>query len=357
MDTTEATTEGPPSATTTLADIREAMADVGFQMDDVKPQMGDGEKPAKAAPAAKAKAEEKADGTDADAQIAALADDAAAAETTEQTEKEKEDAADLAELQGVRARARERKAKRETARTAPSPVAAAATPVAAPAAAAAAEAAKVTPANAEEAGIARHIQDVIAQIAKLTADDEAAAASTDPKNAAEAAARKDEIASLKSKADGITAALGDNKAMRDKFGAIEAKLQETIDTQKVMTHIESTIDSLTEKLPNLSTHRNAASLVYRLAENFFKKHGRAPDVAFVAEKAEAVLARRAGQGSGESPETAPAKGGETRSTTPRKTVSNRTSTPPAARKGPDTRSKEQVEADLFASLGVVSDRD
>lgn len=349
------------------ADLAEALEDAGLaEAAAEKPGRGEAPvpRPARAerreAAKAAADADDEAGGAVSDDEQAAL-DAAAAAEGEEGDAKDKETpeakaaaelAADTAELKAVRARADKRRRDAIEARRGTRPADAATPPASAQAAAGAATAATAKPPTADEASVAKAVRDVISQIAKLTAEDEAAVASGDPKTSAEAKARATELTALRAKVDGISGVLDENKALRDKFGTLEQKLQEQADRAFVMNKIETLVDARVAELPNLAKLRNPAALIYDRAEKFFKDHGRAPSLAFVAEAVERVLARRAG----ESPETT-AKAAETKTNGKRKTVSTSHSSPPAARTGPDTRTKEQVERDLFVSVGLPVDDD
>lgn len=353
------------------ADLAEALEDAGLsEAASEKPAKGDvparpGRAERREAAAARAAAGDDDDAAGAvsddeqaaiDAAAAAEGDEADGAKGDESPEakaKAAELAADTAELKAIRVKADKRRRAAIEARrgTAARPAAATASSPAA-AATAATPAAAAKPATADEASVARAVQDVISQIAKLTAEDDAAVAGGDPKTSADAKARTAELTALRAKVEGITGVLDENKALREKFGALEQKIQDQTDRAFVMNKIETIVDSRIDQLPHLAKLRNPAALIYDRAEKFFKDHGRAPSLAFVADAVERVLARRAG----ESPETT-AQAAETKTNGKRKTVSTSHSSPPAARTGPDTRTKEQVERDLFVSVGLPVDDD
>jgi hypothetical protein len=347
-----------PTAANMPADLADAFEDLGLtEYANDGPAPKPGEVPAKPTREERTAAREaKKDDIDGET------DDVTRTAATE-TDDEKADAApltaeeqlakDAEELRGVRIRAKQRKAAREAraaGREAPAPAPAAA---AAPAAVKPAEVPK--PATADEREVARAVQDVIAQIARMTSEDEAAAKSGDPKTATEAKARAAELAGLQGKVDALTASLDESKTLREKFGAIEERLKDQADQAFVRERAEIAIDLISDKLPNLSTRRNAAALVVAQAEHFYKKTGKVADLRFVAQKVEAALAKRAA-GNPDTEETpaaaSKATNGETKRTPTRKTVSNSTATPPSERKGPDKRTKEEVEKDLFAYLGI-----
>lgn len=352
MDTITETDAATSSASTggMPADLAEAMDDLGLT--DYIAETAAPKTPAaprktreeRAEEAAAAAGDEPADEVTRTAAEVGEGEDGAAAPTAEDEAKAK----DLAELRGVRARAAARKRARETQGA---PGAAAAAPVAAaPAAKPAAAAAVPAPLNAAEREVAQAARDVIAQIAKLAGDD----ADSKANGAAPDPARAAEIADLRRKADALSAQLEGDKALTDKYGALEEKLQAQADRQFVNDRIDTVIALHASRLPELSAVRNGTALVYSVAEKFLKDHGRAPDLRFVAEKVEAVLARRAGNGEGASPATAKAKETQTAGN-PRKTVSHRTATPPAARTKLDERTSKQVEQDLYNSIGLASE--
>jgi hypothetical protein len=252
--------------------------------------------------------------------------------------------ADADELRAIKRRAHERKLSRRAAQR---PAAAAARPAQA---AAPAVAAKPTP-SADEQAVAAAVRDVIAEIAKMTSEDEKAAANGTAATGAAADARKADLAKLQAKVDALNSGLGENAELRKKLDSVEATIKEQADRAKVNGMIDRMLDVKGDKFPALMALRNPTALIYDRAEKYFEKHGKAPNLTFVAETIEKVLARRS---KGESPET-PAKAGEKTPAKTRKTVSQSTATPPADRKGPDKRTKEEVEKDLFASLGIASD--
>lgn len=355
-------TNETPSTGAISAELAEAMEDAGFPALDDAPAAA-----TKAKPAAGSKAERRAKAEAADVAERKVAESVdAALEAGEGAEaagdKDKpaaevdQDAADRAELAGVRQRSAARRKAREDARTAAAkPAEVAATP-----SKPAVESAPAAKPTADETSVAKAVQDVIAQIARMTAEDEAAAtaapgAAGTPKPAADAAARADQIKSLTATIEGLGAKIEDGSKLKDTVGKLESKLQEQIDRQTVMGAIDRTIDTHLALLPNLAGERNAAAMVYRAADKFYEKHGKVPSLRFVAEKVEAVLARRNAGDTAASAAESPT-GKETRPST-RRTVSTTTATPPAARRDPDTRTAKEVERDLFRAVGQPVDDD
>ena len=110
------------------------------------------------------------------------------------------------------------------------------------------------------------------------------------------------------------------------------------------------------KLPHLSKHRNASKLIFDAAGDFLERNKRAAPLAFVAERVERVLARRAQEASGGQPPPRgngrPSNGASEKQHTSRKTVSAELTTPPSRRQGDDKRTPQQVEQDLWNSLGI-----
>lgn len=345
MDATDET----PSASMP-ADLAEAMDDLGMTS-----YLKDGSDAGNSPPAPRKTREEiaaKDAGSTDDDQVTRTAaiDDEAKGETPEDDEKAKALAADMDELAGIRKRTAERKRAREQ-RTVP---AVAAKPAETPAAAKPAAQVEVPkPLNAAESEVAKAARDVIAQIAKMTADDEAAGAES--KTGSEATARAADLAALKAKADAITAALGESAKLQEKFGALEEKIQAQVDRQFVLDKIEATMGDMIDDLPNLSARPGAVKEIYRAINKHYEKHGKGPNLRFALEKAEAVLARRAGADTGESQETKAPPRAEKKNHT-RKTVSSSHATPPAARTNPDARTSQQVEDDLWKTLGVAANQ-
>lgn len=374
METAETTTGPAPTLPADMhPDVAEAMEDAGFKVEHMASGATErSEQPARPAPAKKAApAAAKASPGETGDDVAAEVDKALTGAGEDEDGKPAAEAKaggledDVKEMAAIRRRSAERKRAREASR-APAPAASAKTDAPAAASASPAKPAAEAPAaakgaTADEREVAQAVRDVIAQIAQMTADDEAAAAapgaasaSADDKAKRERAA---EVVALRERADKLMAKLEGNTALTDKLSKLEERLADREGRQIVMEKIDASIESNADEYPILSTRRNAAAIVYQAIERHYEKHGRAPALSFVTAKVEAVLARRASPAAepGTSEETAPAKGAETKARTPRKTVSHAHSTPPAARTGPDQRSKDQVEQDLFKSLGIASD--
>lgn len=339
--TTDGNTGGMlEGATGNLEDI---MSDLGLEPEGVESSKTDAKADAKVA--AKGDKAEKADET---------ADESTTGDKPAADEKKQETAAedpDLVELRGIRQRAREGKRAREERQAArQAPVVAAKPEVAAakPDAKAEAKAETLSPGGKE---VATAVKDVLEQLARMTADDEAQTAKGGSTKA-EQDARATEIAEVRGRLDKLTETLEKSTAGQEKLDAIVAQLKAAEDRQFAERLIDETLGRMEAKLPILSTKRNAVSMVYAAAERFHAKHGHAPDLAFTAEKVEAVLKKQQG---GESPsEKSAAKAGE-KPNARTKTASSSLSTPPASRKDPDKRSTEQVVNDLAASLGLDPD--
>jgi len=267
---------------------------------------------------------------------------------TEETDEQKALlAADAAELAEIRKRASARKRKHEEtqrARATGAPVVEA--KPAEPAKKTEEPATKLTPAEREAAAAVR---DVLTQIAAMTEADAAAAASGKPQPGADK--RAEELTALREKYEKLSKSLGDNDALTAKLTELDEKITYQASRQIVFDKIDAVLDANDGKFPELSKKRNAVALIYDRADHHYQKTGKAPSLKFVAETMERVLARRA---AGESHEDAPT--GERQTPTPKvkdsKTVSRNSATPPAARRGPDARSRDEVEKDLFAAMGL-----
>lgn len=205
--------------------------------------------------------------------------------------------------------------------------------------------AKPTPGESE---VAAAVRDVVAQIAKLTADEETASAKptgTDTGADARAAALtaiQEQIAKLADK-------VGSSDALTAKFGELQQKLQDQADQKFVEQRIDETISKMEDAAPLLSQRRTAIAEVQKICTAFHSKTGKWPPLEFAVSKAEAVLARREKQEPARAGEK-PGKPGEKQSLS-RKTVSTNHATPPSARTGPDKRTPKEVEADLWKALG------
>jgi hypothetical protein len=262
-------------------------------------------------------------------------------------DEKKPDAVDE-EIEALRAIRAKSRARHQAAQAPAAVPAVAAKPAeSAPAKVAVAEAiAKPTPGESE---VAAAVRDVVAQIAKLTADEEAAVASNAKDTGADERAKtlktiQDQIGKLAEK-------VGGSDALTAKFGELQQQLKDAADQRFVEQRIDAAIAKIETKVPLLSARRNAVAMVQEAAEAFYKKNGKLAPLEFVAERVERVLARREQQSKGESPASELAKAGEKKSPS-RKTVSTDHATPPSARTGPDKRTPKEVEQDLWKSLGI-----
>lgn len=278
-------------------------------------------------------------------------------EKTEKTKTDDESDNWVEELKAVRQRAAEKKRARETQRTqAAKPATPAAEPSKKPETVEAKPADVPKPANAEERAVAKVMSDVLAEIAALTAEDNAAAAKpADEASKAAAAERAADLKKLRETVEALGKKLEDSEALKAKYGELEAKIQEMTARREIESKIDRALEAHSDKLPTLMAKRDSVSLVYAAAEKFYQKTGVLPDFRFVAERLERVMSRHEKQQNGEGQERAPAKGKETSKAAPRKTVSSSLETPPSSRRSPDSRTKEEVEADLYASLGLGRD--
>jgi hypothetical protein len=272
---------------------------------------------------------------------------------------EDELAVDIAELRGIRERSAKRKREKDAATRAAAAPAPARTE-AAPAAATKKPEETAAPATEDQRQVARAVRDVIDQIAKLTADEKEAGA---PGNEAERKAhdeRAAKIDSLAKTAAELKAKLDGDSALTERLDKLQEKLDESNARQYVHDKIDATLTARAEEFPHVAELRNAPAIVYQKIDDHFKKHGRVPSIGFVLEKIEAVLARRAGPASDGTTETRP-KGTETKApkgaATRRNSITNASATPPAQRRDPDSRSKEEVERDLAKMFGYAQDDD
>lgn len=347
MDTTTdaGTTDGGTAASPfegATGNLDDIMSDLGLEPEGAESSKADAKVDAKST----AKGDEKAE----------KADESTTGDKPEADDKKEtaaEEDPDLAELREVRARAKERKKAREDRASGLQAPAVAAKPEAPAAKVEAkvepkADESKLSP---EAREVAKATRDVLEQLARMTADDEAQTAKGGSTKAQQDA-RATEIAEVRSRLDKLTETLEKSNAGQEKLTSIEAKLKAAEDRQMAERAIDSTLDRMTSKLPILSSKRNAVSTVYAAAERFYERNGYAPDIAFLAEKVELTLKKQ--QGGEASTEKSAAKAGE-KPAAKTKTASSSLSTPPASRKDPDKRSTEQVVADLAASLGLNPD--
>ena len=293
----------------------ETFGDLGEQPGDTAP--AEGEKP-KTEPADKPDAKAKADEPVADAKDP-----------------------DLEEIRAINARSRARREafrkSREAARPAPAaqaaPAAAAKPPEPAPAA----------PSNE----VTKAVADVLAEIQKLAADDTAPAAEQTPKDERAAA-----ILALQAKLDKIAETTTVNADLQKKLDDATTRLaaMEKNETNRVTNarFIVEQVKPILDELPTLRAHvptlkepRTAVEMIEAAAGRYLEKFGSVPDMKEIARRIEKKLA----------PET------ETKTETPStksKTVSSKLSSPPAARSGPDKRTKAEIEADLDAWVESVT---
>lgn len=246
----------------------------------------------------------------------------------------------------VRKRVDERRREREKGRRERDRPAQAAAPAVAAKPAETAPAKTDPPLNAAEKEAASALRSIVTEIAKMAEDDA-------PVGDAAKGERAKLIKSLEDKIAGIDAKLGDGTEARTKLAAAEKQIKELADRQAVERMIDTKLDELADSLPNLSSKRNAVGIVYRVAEKYFEKHGKAPSIKAIAELVEKKLTAETGT----DPEKNPAASGKgkEKTTTPRKTVSSSLATPPAARTSPDKRTKDEAERDFYSALGIDPD--
>jgi hypothetical protein len=273
------------------------------------------------------------------------------------------EAQQLAEWAAVRKRASERRQAARAAARGEAPAARAAETADATATAAVAADKDKPAAAAKPSEVQEAVANIIAALEGLEGDDAAAAdaatAGKDTKTIASKAAREANLTAIKEQLGKLAESLDGSKKARDEYGAaaldLRARLKDIEDTAFVENIAETTIARMETKLPHLSKHRNASKLLIQAAGDFLERNKRAAPMAFVAEKVERVLARRAQEANGGTP---PARGNGTpkgaseKQHTSRKTVSAELATPPSRRQGDDKRTPEQVEQDLWNSLGI-----
>lgn len=351
------------TTTENVTDDADPIAGLGSSMEDIESALGlepetpeerealaRGEDlPEKKAPAADKDEDEKSAKGDED-------------EGAKKDEKSAEDKA-LEEWMGVRKRAKERRAARDASARGEPGVSAA------PAAAATAKAKEPDPAAAaapaKESDVKSAVADIIKALSRLDDEDgdQAAGAKTDAdvEKIAASAKREVDVGLIKEKLGLLADKIEASEKLEGKFGEIKAELdarvKEIEDTTLVYGHAERTISTMEDKLPYLSKRRDAAALIVREAANFLERTEKAPPMAFVAERVERVLARRAQEQEGASapPKNGKPKGAPEKQHPSRKTTSSSLATPPSRRQGDDTRTPEQVERDLYTSLGLDAD--
>lgn len=245
-----------------------------------------------------------------------------------------------------------------TAQAAQTPAVAAAT-----AAAKAAEAAAAKPAEAAKDAekpneVAQAVRDVLAQIQRLSDDDEAATAAAASGTADKGAeARAAELKAIRATVEKIGEGLKDTSDLKTTVTALQAQLKHDADEANVTRIIADQIDAIAADAPTVASgakheiqieqngtkktvRMTGAQIVRYQAERFFEKYKRAPDLKELARRIEKKLS--------------PEKNGEKTPTT-RKTVSTSQSSPPAARQGPDKRSAKEAEADFYKRLGMADE--
>lgn len=214
------------------------------------------------------------------------------------------------------------------------------------------EPAKVEPKPAEakltapESEAAKAAKEVLGLIAKLAGDDQEAAAAAEDPSVKQAAERKGLVDEIKTQLESLNAAskaaaTEQGKALQTKIEALEEKLGAIESARAVRDHIEARVEPIIAELPTLMGKRNATEILHTAAGKFFDKFGKFPDVAELARRIEKKLS-----------EASPPEKNREQRTNPRKTVSSSLGSPPAARTGPDTRTKVEVEADLFKALQI-----
>jgi len=253
---------------------------------------------------------------------------------------------DLKAIREINARSRARREAFRKAREGSRAPAAAAPPVhAAPPAAKPPEPAPAAAAPVTNE-VTKAVADVLAEIQKLAADDAAPAAEQTPKDERAAA-----ILALQAKLDKIAETTTINAELQTKLDAATAKLakieSDQVNRQVVERHVVETIKPILAELPHLRAHRpsieeprTAIELIADAAGRYLEKFKAVPDMQEIARRIEKKLA----------PAEAPKETPSTKS----KTVSSKLTSPPAARSGPDKRTKEEVEADLDAWVASVT---
>lgn len=251
-----------------------------------------------------------------------------------------------------RQRARDRKAREAQARGQE-------TPAAKPAEAPAKQDAKPTEAAAPKPGaeISAAVRDVLLQLDQLASDD-AAAGQERPATAAEAAAasteRRKALEAIQEKLEALSTGAKQTEEMRTEIASLKDTLQSIQNTRAARTWIARELDSIETEIPSLmdpsklrdlkradgSRYRDPVDVIHDAATRFYEKYKATPDLK--------ALARRIEKKLGASPE----KTANEKTSPSRKTVSASLGSPPAARTGPDKRSKAEVEKDFFAAIGV-----
>jgi archaellum component FlaC len=365
--TTETADEMPGGFAGSMDDILDA---IGLEPEtpEEAAAMARGEDPGAARAAAAAKVDEDDAGDKVDAKPAK---DAAGKKKDEPAAEKTEEAKQLEEWAAVRKRATERRqAARAAARGDAAPAARAAEVVDdKPADAAAAAPDKKPDAPAAKSEVQQAVADIVAALEGLESEDTTAAADAaagkdaTSKTIAAKAAREANLTAIKEKLGILAEAVDGSKKTRDEYAEaakdLRARIKDIEDTAFVENIAETTIARMESKLPHLSKHRNASKLLIQAAGDFLERNKRAAPMAFVAEKVERVLARRAGETNGAASPSrgngAPANGASGKQHPSRKTVSADLATPPSRRQGDDKRTPKQVEEDLWNALGLDPD--
>lgn len=206
--------------------------------------------------------------------------------------------------------------------------------------------------------VAQAVRDVLAQIQKLSDDDEAATAAAASGTADKGAeARAGELKAIRATVEKIGEGLKDTGDLKTTVTALQAQLKHDADEANVTRIIADQIDAIAADAPTVASgakheiqieqngtkktvRMTGAQIVRYQAERFFEKYKRAPDLKELARRIEKKLT--------------PEKNGEKTPTT-RKTVSTSQSSPPAARQGPDRRSAKEAEADFYKRLGMADE--
>lgn len=310
----------------------------GFDLDDAE-----GEAPASGAGGEAAAAKSNGDGASAGASPDAPAGD--------------EDG----DIKAVLARsAARRRARAAAARTTQTPAAAPAAPATSAAQPPAANGAAQPAAASAPAGVTAAVQDILAQIAKLAGDDEDAASAAAGAPDTTQAARDAALDAIRKKVEAIGDGLKGNEETRAVVEKLQAKLKDFEDERFVNDLIEKKIDASAAALPLVSSgdrfeveiggkkvRGTGAQLVKLSVERYWKKHGSAPSLTAVARVVEKRLVAAQQPARSDTREAPPT----------RKTISSSHGAPPSARSGPDKRTKEEIERDLYAKFGVEPDED
>lgn len=193
-----------------------------------------------------------------------------------------------------------------------------------------------------EAAAAKAAKEVLGLIAKLAGDDAEAAADAKAEIQAKPADEQKKIleaigAQIQKLTEGSSKV---TEELRNELATVKTELETINNSRIVRNHIEEQVENIADELPTLMGKRNAIDLLHKAAGKYWDKHQKMANIPELARRIEKKLSEA----------SAPEKTEKTASKT-RKTVSSSLGSPPAARSGPDQRTKEQVEADLFAAFG------